>query len=457
MNNFKKILLSVSILTTINIFSTNCFAMKENKTTKCTVPQQPNYNKNNEKIPKNEINNNNNIINLNIKENASQSNDKYLNKKRKLENETEKEEIEKDDIFKKPQHNKKIFGCEKVPKNEINSNNNIINLNKENTSQSDDKYLNKKRKLENKTEKDEIEKDDIFKKPQHNKNNEKISENEINNNNNIINLNKEKELNLFEDVLDEERLLKERYKKYIILRILVNKMSDQLKEIVSNYDSKYDKNMTNGVYKIIMLTPSSNLKIPNLKKQLIPCEFVIDLKPDDIESWQGNKAEENFFSYIMSNYKIIIGKAIEQTMYFFKNLTEESCNEIINKEEIKDKFDFIFNQTNLTDKEKILEKFNKSIFEELKNINKKDLCFKYFTNMKALIDSIMISISEENKRHIKYATIITGERLKTSTQIEIPSSTELIIFSSKKDSFKTYEKRTITFNEYDFLNNLQDF
>lgn len=234
-------------------------------------------------------------------------------------------------------------------------------------------------------------------------------------------------------------------------------MSDQLKEIVSNYDSKYDKKMTDGVYKIIMLTPSSNLKIPNLKKQLIPCEFVIDLKPDDIESWQGNKAEENFFSYIMSNYKIIIGKAIEQTMYFFKNLTEESCNEIINKEEIKDKFDFIFNQTNLTDKEKILEKFNKSIFKELKNINKKDLCFKYFTNMKALIDSIMISISEENKRHIIYATIITGERLKTSTQIEIPSTTELIIFSSKKDSFKTCEKRTITFNEYDFLNNLQDF
>ncbi len=398
MNNFKKILLSVSILTTINIFSTNCFAMKKSENIKNDISKKSQDNKkifSCKKVPKNEINNNNNIINLNIKENTSQSDNKYLNKKRKLENKTEKDEIEKSDIFKKTQDNKKIFSCEKVPKNEIN--------------------------------------------------------------NNIIDLNKEKELNLFEDILDEERLLKERYKKYIILRILINKMSDQLKEIVDNYDSKIDKKMTNGVYKMIMLATSSNLKIPNLKKQLIPCEFVIDFKPDDIKSWQGNKAEENFFSYIMSNYKIIFGKAIEQTMYSLKNLTKESYNEIINKEEIKDKFDLIFNQTNLTNKEKILEELNKSIFEELKNINKKDLCFKYFTNIKALIDSIMISISEENKKHIKYATIITGERLKTSTQIEIPSSTELIIFSSKKDSFKTYEKRTITFNEYDFLNNLQNF
>ena len=407
MNKFKKTILKLFIISIFTVFSTNCFAMKKDET---------------------------------AKNNISQKSNNYEN-------------------------DKKNFNCKKIPLNKINDNN-IINLSEEMNYNQDNKYLNKKTKLENDIEKkDETAKNNISQKSNDNKNSKKIF------NCVKIPLNKfkkdnKKELNLYEDILDEKRLFKERYKKRIIMYIFMDNMAHITDQIFNDCDysiTSFDIDTGNSIHFYVGASNNfHNLEKTNFKKQLSPSDFLINFTTNFIEEFESDYFG-NLINNIVSNYKFIIGKSIENTMNSLKNLTKKEFNKIINDKETKKTFDKIFDQVNFSIKPDDPIISANSIFKELKNINRKDLCFKYFTDIKALVNEIGIQVIKENasgeddKWFDVKKTKISGEKLASCSQMIRPSNEKWLIFTSKKDSFKKRDNITIKFKEYDFLKNLENF
>ncbi len=407
MNEFKKKLLKILILTAVSAYSIKCFAMKKNsedifKNSENNISQISYYDEdsyNSIKTPVNKIN----IKKINEEEESLFSeNNKYLNNKKNSKN-----------IFNNNQNqysDSDEFSIASInPTNNLNNINNDINkINNEN-----DEFLNKKRKLENEDEKKEnISKISNDNKDNHNS--EKASSNEINNN--IIEINEDNKLNVSDEINDDQRLFMKEYKKYFITYIFKQHIASEVDNVIEEYVKNYNSKNKNFIY-----LESKRCRI-GLNLNL----GYKDLKPIKIQIWlprvikQKFKGEdfEDFIDNIMSNYKVIIEKARKKTIDSFKNLDMNKTIEIVdNNKFIAGASDipkwvdfFVFVPKNSK------SKFIENVLNDLKNINenKKDPCAKFFSNFETFVHSINIKAADnetqENFKVVK-GTNIKGKNL----------------------------------------------
>ena len=401
MTNFKKILLNISILTAINIFSINCFAMKNNNHYKKSF--------------------------------------NMLNKKRKEEENTQNSHNEKISLkFKKPYS----FGI----KNLNNSYSNYINPNNisfgELTNNSNSGLtLN-------------LEKTIPGKLNLNNNSNEII-------NTTIKNLDENKEELNLNYPLNANKFLVEKCKKHIIYDILKSYLSAEITEYIEQYNINYSKNfalenkddISNKINFTISIKHNQNLlNLNNLK--LNPIELSIKFFPDMKKTPSSeDKYFVNLLTHITSNLKIFLRNAIYKTKQKIHKLTEDEINEIILK-----------NHNNLNRPTSNISKiYLEEIHNELKNFDEKNPYYESLTNLNIInYVKLLMFLKDENNNFLKiFETSLNGYELTNKQEITKAITTKIILPNKKRtiklndyDFISNIEQKNIIKNSPSIQNNL---
>ncbi len=316
-----------------------------------------------------------------------------------------------------------------TPTNNINNINDDINkINNENN-----KFLNKKGKLENEDEKKEENISKISNDNKYNQNSEKDSSSKINNN--IIEINEDKELNDSKEMKAKKRLFMEEYKKFFITYIFKKHIASEVDKIISGYIKNYNSKNDKFIYlegERCRIELNLNLGYEDLK----PIKINIWLPRDTKQKFKG-EAFEDFIDNMMSNYKVIIKEARKKTIDSLKNLDMDKTIKIIDEDnfikgasKINYWVDFYMFE-HQDSKSKLIE----NVIKDLKNINKnkKDPCAKFFSSFKTFVYSI--SIKAANNETQKNFNIVKGTNIKYE---------DLVKSAIKRN------KKEITFKDYTF-------
>ena len=429
MNNFKKILLSVSILTAINMFSTNCFAMEKNSKyiPEGDIYNNQNYDQDDINIMRTPLNKAFPVNDSNLNKNSNDQFSNILNKKTNRENENS---IEEDAISRNSYHYNLDLNNFNIMENPLNKAFSIDYSSDEDNNEFKNYY-----KYEN-----SIEEDAIFKNSFHHNldlNNFNIMKIptmsrkdsfNINYKDENSNLNKKTNIDKTQDINDSNkinlntplsvnRFLIEEHKKFIIATILSINIVLQTKEIIKSYNERFNLKNNYDILSDIYFSCLLALSTKNVREDNLILEPIkLLLKGTKSLSNIANYKELdyiNLLSFIMVNFKKILIKSINETINEIRTLKRDQFDKL-HGENFEDFY--IKRMTQII--KAPIKTNNDQVYSELQKIDENDLCHKWLMNITNLIDDAKIEIHltdipKDNSTQI-YKTVISGEELATN-------------------------------------------